>query len=153
MPPMAIYHTNSPEETEQLARRAGEKLRDGDVVAYRGGMGMGKTAFTRGLAAGMGIGEEWVSSPTFAIVNEYQEKGRRLCHFDMYRIDGYDDLYSTGFFDYLDDGAVLAIEWSENIEGLGVLPENTIWITISQTGENSRSIEIEGGERFENLGD
>ncbi len=149
---MAVYQTNSPEETEQLARRAGEKLRDRDVVAYRGGMGMGKTAFTRGLAAGMGIGGELVSSPTFAIINEYRKNGRRLCHFDLYRIDGYDDLYSTGFFDYLDCGAVLAIEWSENIEGLDVLPKETIWIAISQTGENSRSIQIEGGERFENLG-
>ena len=67
---MAVYQTNSPEETEQLARRVGERLRDGDVIAYRGGMGMGKTAFTRGLAAGMGIGEELVSSPTFALINE-----------------------------------------------------------------------------------
>ena len=128
---MAVYQTNSPEETEQLARRTGEKLRDGDVVAYRGGMGMGKTAFTRGLAAGMGIGGELVSSPTFAIINEYRKNGRRL---------------------YLDCDAVLAIEWSENIEGLDVLPKETIWIAISQTGENSRSIQIEGGERFENLG-
>ena len=150
---MAVYQTNSPEETEQLARRVGERLRDGDVIAYRGGMGMGKTAFTRGLAAGMGIGEELVSSPTFALINEYRKNGRRLCPFDMYRIDSYDDLYSTGFFDYLDQDAVLAIEWSENIQGLDVLPKGTIWITISRTGESSRSIEIEGGERFENLGD
>ena len=70
----------------------------------------------------------------------------------MYRIDSYDDLYSTGFFDYLDEGAVLAIEWSENIEGLDILPKDTIWIAISQTGDLSRTIEIEGGERFENLG-
>lgn len=150
---MAVYQTNSPEETEQLARRVGEKLRDGDVIAYRGGMGMGKTAFTQGLATGMGIGGELVSSPTFALINEYRKNGRRLCHFDMYRIDGYDSLYSTGFFDYLDQDAVLAIEWSENIQGLDVLPKGTIWITISQTGESSRRIEIEGGERFEALGD
>lgn len=150
---MAIYETNSPGETEQLARRVGERLMDGDVIAYRGGMGMGKTAFTRGLADGMGIGGELVSSPTFALINEYRKNGRRLCHFDMYRIDGYDGLYSTGFFDYLDQDAALAIEWSENIESLDVLPRDTIWITISRTGENSRSIRIEGGERFENLGD
>lgn len=149
---MAVYQTNSPEETEQLARCVGEKLRAGDIVAYRGGMGMGKTAFTRGLAAGMGIGVDCVSSPTFAIVNEYRKNGQRLCHFDMYRIDSYDALYSTGFFDYLNEGAVLAIEWSENIEGLDILPKDTIWIAISQTGDLSRTIEIEGGERFENLG-
>lgn len=150
---MAVYQTNSPEETEQLARRVGEQLRGGDVIAYRGGMGMGKTAFTRGLASGMGIGDELVSSPTFAIINEYRKNGSWLCHFDMYRIDSYDDLYSTGFFDYLDCGAVLAIEWSENIDALDVLPKETIRIAISQTGENSRSIQIDGGERFENLGD
>ena len=145
---MAVYQTNSPEETEQLARRTGEKLRDGDVVAYRGGMGMGKTAFTRGLAAGMGIGGELVSSPTFAIINEYRKNGRRLCHFDLYRIDGYDDLYSTGIFDYLDCDAVLAIEWSENIAA--ALPQGTITVTINhmENNPNRREIVIEGDERF-----
>lgn len=149
---MAKYITNSAAETEELARRFGEKLRDGDVVAYRGGMGMGKTHFTRGIAQGMGITQA-VSSPTFAIVNEYRGGGRLLCHFDMYRIEGFDDLYSTGFFDYLDGGAVLAIEWSENIEDSGALPEETIWIEIRRLGDNSREFLIEGDERFENLGD
>ena len=140
---MAVYQTNSPEETEQLARRVGERLRDGDVIAYRGGMGMGKTAFTRGLAAGMGIGEELVSSPTFALINEYRKNGRRLCHFDMYRIDSYDDLYSTGFFDYLDTDRVLAIEWSENIET--ALPKEFVHVDI-QPGpeENQRVVTING---------
>lgn len=149
---MAKYITNSAAETEALARRFGAKLRDGDVVAYRGGMGMGKTHFTRGIAQGMGITQA-VSSPTFAIVNEYRGGGRLLCHFDMYRIEGFDDLYSTGFFDYLDGGAVLAIEWSENIEDSGALPEETIWIEFRRLGDNSREILIEGDERFENLGD
>jgi tRNA threonylcarbamoyladenosine biosynthesis protein TsaE len=149
---MAKYITNSAAETEELARRFGAKLRDGDVVAYRGGMGMGKTHFTRGIAEGMGITQA-VSSPTFAIVNEYRGGGRLLCHFDMYRIEGFDDLYSTGFFDYLDGGAVLAIEWSENIEDSGALPEETIWIDIRRLGENSREFLIEGDERFENLVD
>ena len=149
---MVTYRTNSAAETEALARRFGAKLRDGDVVAYKGGMGMGKTHFTRGIAEGMGITQA-VSSPTFAIVNEYRGGGRALCHFDMYRIEGFDDLYSTGFFDYLDEGAVLAIEWSENIEDSGALPEETIWVEIRRLGDNSREFLIEGDERFENLGD
>ena len=149
---MGRYITNSPAETEALARRFGAQLHDGDVVAFRGGMGMGKTAFTRGIAAGMGITQP-VSSPTFAIVNEYRGGGRLLCHFDLYRISGFDDLYSTGFFDYMDGGAVLAVEWSENIADSGALPEDTIWIEIRRLGENSREFLIEGDERFENLGD
>ena len=145
------FITSSPEETAELARRMAEELTGGEVIAFTGGMGVGKTAFTRGLAIGLGAGDV-ASSPTFALINEYA--GRlTLEHFDMYRIESWDDLYSTGFFDYLDQDAVLAIEWSENIQGLDVLPKGTIWITISRTGESSRSIEIEGGERFENLGD
>ena len=142
--------TNSPEETEALGARLAASLSPGMVVAYRGGLGMGKTAFTRGIALGMGI-QEPVSSPTFAIVNEYRGAGRVLCHFDMYRIEGFEDLYSTGFFDYLDGNAVLAIEWSENI-ARDVLPQNVIWVEISQVDENTREILIEGDERFENLG-
>ena len=102
---------------------------------------MGKTAFTRGLAKGMGITAD-VSSPTFAIVNDYGGNPP-LVHFDMYKVDSWDDLYSSGFFDYLDMGAVLATEWSENIEN--ALPENTIRVTIQQ-GESpeDRIITIEG---------
>ena len=147
---MGKYITHNVEETQQLARQFGALLKDGDVVAFRGGMGMGKTAFTRGIALGMGI-QEPVSSPTFAIVNEYRGAGRVLCHFDMYRIEGFEDLYSTGFFDYLDGNAVLAIEWSENI-ARDVLPQNVIWVEISQVDEDTREILIEGDERFENLG-
>ncbi len=106
-----------------------------------GGLGAGKTAFTRGLAAGLGIGDG-VSSPTFALVHEYE--GRcMLYHFDMYRINTYDDLYSTGFFDYEGCG-VMAIEWSENIEPF--LPESRINVTISRLSENEREITIEGAE-------
>ena len=100
----------------------GEKLTGRAVIAFFGGLGMGKTAFTRGLAKGLGITAD-VSSPTFALVNEY--RGRvNLYHFDMYRVETWDDLYSTGFFDYLDNGSVLAIEWSENIEN--ALPEDKL---------------------------
>ena len=141
--------TNSPEATHQLGKALGAVLRRGDVVAYFGGLGMGKTAFTRGIADGMGLACH-VSSPTFAIVNVY-DGSPKLCHFDMYRIDGWDDLCTTGFFEYLEDNAVLAIEWSENIEN--VLPENTIFVTIEKGGnESDRIFTFEGDERLENIG-
>ncbi len=135
------FTTNSPNETEALAERIAAGLHGGEVIAFTGGMGVGKTAFTRGLAVGLGAGDV-ASSPTFAIVNEYE--GRlTLEHFDMYRIETWDDLYSTGFFDYLDTDRVLAIEWSENIEG--ALPEDTIYVDI-RTGEtdDQRVITVRG---------
>ena len=128
-------------DTENIAERLGKAVSSGDVIAYFGGLGMGKTAFTRGLAKGMGITAD-VSSPTFAIVNDYGGTPP-LVHFDMYKVESWDDLYSSGFFDYLDMGAVLAVEWSENIEN--ALPENTIRVTIEQGGlPEERIITIEG---------
>lgn len=140
---MAQYRTTSPEETEALGFRLGECLHAGEVLALFGGLGMGKTAFTRGIAAGLGI-PSGVSSPTFALVHDYT--GRlTVHHFDMYRVDGWDDLYSTGFFDYLDTEDVLIIEWSENIEG--ALPPDAIRITISKgETEEERLFEMEGVE-------
>ena len=135
--------TTSPRETELLGERLAQQLKGGEVLALFGGRGMGKTAFTRGLARGLDV-QEPVSSPTFALVNEYA--GRLpLYHFDMYRVTSWDDLYSTGFFDYLETGGVLVIEWSENIEE--ALPENTVKIIFKRgNGENDREIEIEGLE-------
>ena len=135
--------THSAAETEALGCRLGCALAPGTVIAYRGGLGMGKTCFTRGLAAGLGIDPAEVSSPTFALVNEYRGGRLPLWHFDMYRVESFDALYSTGFFDYLDLGGVLALEWSENIDG--ALPEGTITITFERLGDESRSITIEGG--------
>lgn len=135
------FLTHSPQETEALAARLAAGLQGGEVLALFGGMGMGKTAFTRGLAAGLKVEGE-VSSPTFALVNEYQ--GRLTVeHFDMYRVESWDDLYSTGFFDYLDTDCVLVIEWSENIEN--ALPEDAIRITITAgEQEQERKIVITG---------
>ncbi len=135
------FTTNSPNETEALAERIAAGLHGGEVIAFTGGMGVGKTAFTRGLAVGLGAGDV-ASSPTFAIVNEYEGR-MTLEHFDMYRIETWDDLYSTGFFDYLDTDRVLAIEWSENIEG--ALPEDTIYVDI-RLGEtdDQRVITVRG---------
>ncbi|MCI6825597.1 MAG: tRNA (adenosine(37)-N6)-threonylcarbamoyltransferase complex ATPase subunit type 1 TsaE [Ruminococcus bromii] len=132
--------SNSSDETEQIGEKIGEKLTGTEVIALFGGLGMGKTAFTRGLCSALGI-NEGVSSPTFALVNEYSGKFK-VYHFDMYRVDTWDDLYSTGFFDYIGNG-ILVIEWSENIEG--ALPENTVRITINRgDSDNQRIFEIEG---------
>ena len=129
--------------TEALGEKLASKLVGNEVIAFFGGMGMGKTAFTRGLARGLNI-EDGVSSPTFALVHEYH--GRlTVYHFDMYRVNSWDDLYSTGFFDYLETGAVLVIEWSENIEA--ALPENAIHIEIELgSNDNERIFHIEGVE-------
>ena len=136
-------------DTQAAAAALAKLLRPGDVIAYRGGMGAGKTTFTRSLCAALGI-EAWVSSPTFALVHEYPGSSFSLCHFDMYRIDGFDELYSTGFFDYLDRGDILAVEWSENIEG--ALPPETITVTFEITGETSRIITVEGVDDREPAG-
>lgn len=141
--------SHSPAETEAIGERLAGALQGNEVLALYGGMGMGKTAFVRGLARGLGVRGE-VSSPTFALVHEYQ--GRvPLYHFDMYRVGGWDDLYSTGFFDYLDCGAVLVIEWSENIEA--ALPDGVIRITLEKgDGEQERTLTIEGMEADETFG-
>ncbi|MBS5481219.1 MAG: tRNA (adenosine(37)-N6)-threonylcarbamoyltransferase complex ATPase subunit type 1 TsaE [Clostridiales bacterium] len=136
---MPKYITNTPQETEDLGAKLSSHLKAGDVVALYGGLGMGKTAFVRGMAAGLGLDCTQVSSPTFALVNDYGGNPP-LVHFDMYRINSWEDLYSTGFFDYLDAGAVLAVEWSENIEN--ALPEQAIRVTFSRISDNQRQIDI-----------
>ncbi len=139
--------SKSPNQTEEFATKLGKRLNGGEVIAFFGGLGMGKTRFTAGLAKGMGI-DEYVSSPTFALVNEYEGE-IPLCHFDMYRITTFDDLCSTGFFDYLDNGSVLAIEWSENIEN--ALPEDKLIKIEIIKGENDdeRIIRMSGESVYE----
>lgn len=137
--------TRSPDETIKAASEIGKLLRAGDIITYRGGLGAGKTTFTRGLALGLGLGDV-VSSPTFALVNEYLGESLNLYHFDMYRIETEWDLESSGFYDYDFLHNIAAIEWSENIEKY--LPENTVNITINALGDCEREIIIEGDERF-----
>ena len=137
---MRTVITHSPAETEALGADLAEMLTGGTVVALFGGLGMGKTAFVRGMAQAMAPAAQ-VSSPTFALVNEYGGMPP-LVHFDMYRISGWEDLETTGFFEYVDAGAVVAVEWSENIEG--ALPENTVRVRFERLSEESRRIEIEG---------
>ena len=147
------FITNSPEETISLAEKIGRLLKAGDCIAYYGDLGAGKTTFTRGLAVGMGLPDE-VSSPTFAIVNEYHGKDKiTLYHFDMYRIGNSDELETTGFYDYPLDESVFAVEWSENIED--AFPEIVIRIKISRIDDDARKITIitaEGDERFAYIG-
>ncbi len=139
---MARFVTHSPLETEKLGERLAACLSGLEVIALFGGLGMGKTAFTRGLCRGLGIADG-VSSPTFALVNEYRGSFN-VYHFDMYRVNTWDDLYSTGFFDYIGAG-VLVIEWSENIES--ALPDDAVRIRIKRgEGDDSRIFEIEGVE-------
>lgn len=135
------FISKSTAETIDIGNRLGKSITSGGVIAFYGDLGAGKTHFVSGLAKGLGyIGETY--SPTFSLINEYIGGKIPLYHFDMYRVTGWEDLYSTGFFDYLDMGGLLAVEWSENIEA--ALPENTIRITITVIDETSRKIEIEG---------
>ncbi len=136
---MEKYISKNPLETEQIGEMLGKKINSATVIAFRGGLGMGKTCFTRGLAKGLGSTDQ-VTSPTFALINEYLSGRLPLYHFDMYRISGWDDLYSTGFFDYIEQGGIIAAEWSENIEN--ALPENTIYVEFNRLGENEREIII-----------
>lgn len=138
---MAVYYTNSKAETVALGKRLAKALRPGALVAFTGGLGVGKTAFCEGIAAGLGCTDP-VSSPTFAIVNVYQGP-QVFAHFDMYRISTMEDLQAAGFFDYLDNGAVVAAEWSENVAAL-IAPEQPIHVAILCENENLRRIEIEG---------
>ena len=138
---MQVYHTHSVEETESLAAALAARLTPGSVVALFGGLGAGKTAFVRGLARGLHCAGE-VCSPTYAIMNEYIGCPP-LAHFDMYRVEGWESLESTSYFDYLDSGHVLAVEWSENI--YAALPGSAWRVTIAPgEDEHSRIITIEG---------
>ena len=141
------YETNSPEETERVGAALGRVVRPGAVIAYRGGLGAGKTAFTRGLARGLGY-TDIVTSPTYTIVNEYLGGRLPLFHFDMYRLHSPDDLWDIGWEDYLDRGGVCCVEWSENVADA---LEDPITVTIDKLGENSRRITLEGGSALADL--
>ena len=145
---MIRFTSHSPKETEAFASELALKLRPGDVLAFRGGLGAGKTAFVRGLSSVLSPDAQ-VSSPTFALVNDYGGD-IPLYHFDMYRIMNAESLETTGFYDYLSDESVVACEWSENIEEC--LPVKHITITINHCGENEREIIVEGDGRFDTAG-
>ena len=137
------YVSHSEAETEALGVRLADELKAGAVIAFTGDLGAGKTAFTRGLARGLGVGGR-VTSPTFTIVNEYEGGGLPLFHFDMYRLEDAGDLFDIGWEDYLDRGGVCAVEWSERVEE--ALPEDAVTVSFARCPEeeNWRVIAMEG---------
>ena len=141
------FITHSPEQTEEIGAFLAKVLMPGTVIAYQGDLGAGKTAFTRGLARGLGATEP-VTSPTYTIVNEYLGGRLPLFHFDMYRLASSDDLWDIGWEDYLERGGICAVEWSENVWGA---MEDAIIVTISRLDEDTRKIEIEGGDLVADL--
>ena len=141
------FLTETPEQTENIGRALARRLRAGDVVACFGGLGAGKTAFTRGVAAGLGVREP-VTSPTYTIVNEYLSGRMPLFHFDMYRLSSADELFDIGWEDYLTRGGVCVVEWSENVADA---LEDPIIVRIEHTDGNGRRITITGGEHLEDL--
>ena len=136
------FITNSPAETEAVGAALGKVIPAGTVLAYQGDLGAGKTAFTRGLARGLGA-TDMVTSPTYTIVNEYLSGRLPLFHFDMYRLACADDLWDIGWEDYLERGGVCAVEWSENVADA---LEEPVIVNIEKLGEESRRITIKGGD-------
>ena len=143
------FITRSPQETERLGAALARYLLPGDVLAYTGDLGAGKTAFTRGLAAGLGITDR-VTSPTYTVVNENLNGRLPLFHFDMYRLHSADELFDIGWEDYLTRGGVCAVEWSENVEDA---LEDPIRVELRKVDDDpeQRVISIEGGQRFADL--
>ena len=143
------FLTHSPEETERIGALLAKQLRPGTVIAYTGGLGAGKTAFTRGIAAGLGITDA-VTSPTYTIVNEYLSGRMPLFHFDMYRLSCSEELFDIGWEDYLARGGVCAVEWSENVDDALIDPIR-VCITREDGADDCRRITITGGSGIEDL--
>lgn len=141
------FLTDTPRQTEDVGAALALRLRPGDVIAYEGGLGAGKTAFTRGLARGLGVRES-VTSPTYTIVNEYLTGRMPLFHFDMYRLGSADELFDIGWEDYLERGGVCCVEWSENV---AEAMEGAIRVRIDRLSDQCRRITIEGGEALADL--
>lgn len=139
--PPLVFETSSPAQTEAVGEKLARAVPGGALILFRGGLGAGKTTFCRGLARGLGCTDA-VSSPTFAIVNVYRGP-RTFAHFDLYRTHTEEDLLAAGFYDYLDAGAVVAAEWSENAGAL-LEKEKAVRVFIETLGENERRITIEG---------
>ena len=141
------FLTHSPDETQRVGAALAKTLCGGEVIAFLGDLGAGKTAFTRGLAEGLGVTDA-VTSPTYTIVNEYLTGRLPLFHFDMYRLSSSDELFDIGWEDYLARGGVCAVEWSENVADA---LQDAIRVTIEKDPQqpDTRHITITGGDRFE----
>ena len=133
--------SQSPTETEQMGEILAKKLSPGQVLAFTGGLGAGKTTFTRGLARGLGA-KSIVTSPTYTIANEYLQADIPLIHFDFYRLSTEDELFEIGWDEYLERDAILVVEWAERAKNL--LPADTIWVEITPMDEGRREITITG---------
>ena len=134
---MTIFNSSNLAETEAVAAEIAKKLKNGGFLALYGGMGAGKTAFVRGLVKELAPEcLDLVHSPTFAIVYEYRGNGINIFHFDLYRLTDEDDLYSTGFYDYAQDGGIIITEWSELFEDS--IPEDALKLKIEVVSENER---------------
>ena len=142
-----IFLSDSPEQTEKIGTALGKRLNAGTVIAFEGDLGAGKTAFTRGLAKGLGSNDP-VTSPTYTIVNEYLGGRLPLFHFDMYRLRSAEDLWDIGWDDYLERGGICAVEWSENVRDALEAP---VFVRIEKTGDETRRITIEGGEQLADI--
>ena len=138
------FYTTSPGQTEALGEKLAQVLKPGTVIAFQGDLGAGKTAFTRGLARGLGTTDR-VTSPTYTIVNEYLGGRLPLFHFDMYRLGSSDELFDIGWEDYLERGGICAVEWSENVADAMV---DALYICIEKVSDTERKITIEGGSRY-----
>lgn len=136
---MMEFHTYNEQETAQVAAEIANMISPGTVLCLRGEMGVGKTVFTKGLCRALGV-EDYVTSPTFTVVNEYDGENLRVYHFDMYRIEDEDELLEIGFEEYLLSGGVCVIEWPQNVEG--ALPTHRMEIEIARCGENRRTITV-----------
>lgn len=136
-----VLISKDPTETLQIGRCLGANLRAGDCVALKGELGAGKTCLTQGIAHGLGVPEDYVvASPTFTLINEYPGKETALFHLDIYRLSGSEDLDEIGYWEYLEGGGVVVVEWAEKI--CDAIPEEALWVTFSYLDENTRKIEI-----------
>lgn len=142
---MTEFISTSYEDTLIKAGEFAKTCPKGTVIGFLGGLGMGKTAFTTGFVKGLGIDAD-VTSPTFALCNEYFGNGVKVYHYDMYRVDNWDDLYTTGFFDYLDTDDYIIAEWSENI--FGALPDDAVIVEIEKIDENKRHFIIKNKKDY-----
>ena len=139
-----ILEAFSPKETEEFAYKLGQEAKKGSIICLSGDLGVGKTVFTRGFAKGLGVTDEYITSPTFTIINEYE--GRlNLYHFDVYRIGNIEEMDDTGYEDYFFGDGVCLVEWAELVEE--IIPENAVWIKIEKDlskGDEYRKITVRG---------
>lgn len=143
---MYVVISESEQDTVKLGEKVAKQLKKGDVVALSGDLGTGKTAFVKGLAQGFGI-DEYITSPTFTLVQSYKGPGFNLHHFDVYRISDEEELFETGFEEYLYEGDICVIEWADLVKNL--IPPRSVWVYFERLndGENKRRITIEGLDR------